>query len=81
MPEYASWLEGFVKRVLTDQETVSGMVLAIVRPDHAIEMEYWNCMMMDKLIVAGVIQQDAMLDTLAANADGEGDELWPTEKS
>lgn len=71
MPAYAGWLEGFVKRVLTDQKTVNGMVIAIVRHDHTIEMEYWNCMMMDKLIVAGCIQQDAMLQTLAANADEE----------
>lgn len=71
MPEYASWLEGFVKRVLIEQDTVNGMVIAITRHDHTIEMEYWNCSMMDKLIVSGVIQQDAMLDTLAANTEQE----------
>lgn len=74
MPECAGWLEGFVKRVLTEPETVNGMAVAIVGNDQTIETGYWNCTMMEKLLVSGVIQQDAMLQTLAANAEEEEDD-------
>jgi len=71
MPEYTRWLEGFVKRLLSEPQTVEGIAVAVVGNDNTIETGYWQCSMADKLLIAGIIQQDAMLQTLAANADDE----------
>ena len=71
MPEYAEWLEGFVKRLLQEPESVNGIAVAIVRCDNDVETEYFRCSMNDKIIVAGVILEDAMLQMLAANTDDE----------
>jgi len=70
MPEYTRWLEGFVKRLLSEPQTVEGIAVAVVGNDNTIETGYWQCSMADKLLI-GIIQQDAMLQTLAANADDE----------
>ena len=75
MPEYVEWLESFVKRLLEEPQTVNGIAVAIVGNDNTIETGYWGCSMADKILVAGIIQQDAMLQMLAANTrDDEEDE-------
>lgn len=77
MPEYIEWLESLAKRLIQEPETVNGISVAIVGNDNTVETGYWGCSMADKILVAGIIQQDAMLQTLAANADyneeGEGE--------
>lgn len=73
-PEYIHWLESLVKRLLEEPQTVNGISVAIVGNDNTIETGYWNCTMADKILVSGIIQQDAMLDTLEANADAEDEE-------
>lgn len=74
-PKCAGWLEGFVKRIFEDPQTVNGVAVAIVGNDNTIETGYWECTMADKILISGIIQQDAMLQTLAANeadyAEGE----------
>ena len=73
--EFAGWLESFAKRLLEHPENVSSIVVAIGRTDDSVETGYWNCCMLSKLMIAGVIQQDAMIQTLSANADNDvGDE-------
>lgn len=74
MPQYAGWLEGFVKRLFEDPKTVKGIAVAIVGNDNTIETGYWDCTMADKILISGIIQQDAMLQTLAANADDDCEE-------
>jgi len=74
IPQYAGFLEGLVKRLFEDQSTVLGIAVAIVGKDSTIETGYWNCSMADKILVSGIIQQDAMLQTLAANADDDCEE-------
>jgi len=74
MPEYAEWLESFVKRLIQEPQTVNGIAVAIVGNDNTIETGYWGCTMADKILVSGIIQQDAMIQTLAANAEEEEDE-------
>lgn len=73
MPEYAEWLERLVKRLIQEPQTVNGIAVAIVCNDNSIETGYWGCSMTDKILVSGIIQQDAMLQTLAANAEEEED--------
>lgn len=74
MPEYAEWLEGFVKRLLQEPESVNGIAVIIVRCDNAVETGYFRCSMTDKILVAGIIQQDAMLQTLAINDEDDEEE-------
>lgn len=71
MPKYAEWLEIVVKRLIQEPETVNGIAVAIVGNDDTIETGYWECGMADKILVSGIIQQDAMLQTIAANAEDE----------
>lgn len=73
MPKYAEWLESVVKRLIQEPETVNGIAVAIVGNDNTIETGYWECSMADKILVSGIIQQDAMLQTLEANAEEGAD--------
>lgn len=71
MPKYAAWLEGVVKRLIQEPENVNGIAVAIVGNDDTIETGYWECSVADKILVSGIIQQDAMLQTMEANAEDE----------
>lgn len=73
MPEYAEWLEGVVKRLLQDPESVMGIAVAVIGESRVVETGYWQCDVFDKILAAGVMQQDAMMQSIEANADEEAE--------
>ena len=62
---YAHWLEKSLQELI--KLPIKGVCLAAVTDRGEMYTNYHEISMMDKLTLAGVIQQDAMLDTLAAN--------------
>jgi hypothetical protein len=62
---YAQWLEEALRRV----SILPTRTLAIlgITEDGDTYIDYYNASMGDKLLLAGLIQQDAMLNTLEAN--------------
>ena len=62
---YAKWLESVLKDIT--KYPVKGISFNAVTEDGEIYTNYYNLSMGDKLLVAGIIQQDAMFDSLAAN--------------
>ena len=80
---YAQWLENALKELITFP--VKGICLAATTTTGESYVNYYQISMADKLVISGLIQQDAMLDTLAANglieyADDEEDEPDGTEE-
>lgn len=73
MPEYAEWLEGVVKRLLQEPESVMGIAVAVIGESRVVETGYWKCDVFDKILAAGVMQQDAMMQSIEANADEEAE--------
>ena len=79
---YAEWLEGALRRISV--MPMRTLILIGITEDGDTYNDYYNATMGDKLMIAGMIQQDAMLDTLEANGyiksmdddDEEGDEYW-----
>ena len=69
---YAKWLESVLKDITKYQ--VKGISFNAVTDDGDIYTNYYNLSMGDKLLVSGIIQQDAMLDNLAANGVIEYDD-------
>jgi hypothetical protein len=63
---YAEWLENALKELL--ELPVKGICMAAIVGDKGdIYTNYHNVAMADKLVIAGLIQQDAMIDTMVAN--------------
>ena len=63
---YAEWLENALKELL--DLPVKGICMAAIVGDKGdIYTNYHNVAMADKLVIAGLIQQDAMIDTMVAN--------------
>lgn len=59
--------------------------MAVTTEDGEIHSNYYNTTMADKLLLSGLIQQDAMLDSLEANGfikfeDDEEDDNGETEE-
>ena len=76
---YAEWLEGALRRISV--MPMRTLILIGITEDGDTYNDYYNATMGDKLMIAGMIQQDAMLDTLEAkgyinsmDADAEGDD-------
>lgn len=74
---YAQWLENALKEML--ELPIKGICLSAITPTGEAYTNYYEISMMDKLLIAGLIQQDATLDSLAANgfieyADEDGEE-------
>ena len=73
---YTQWLENALQELI--KLPVKGICLSAITTTGEAYTNYYEISMMDKLLIAGLIQQDATLDTLAANgfidyADEEGD--------
>lgn len=74
---YAAWLEKNIKDLITSP--VKSICVSAVSTDGDVYRDYYNADMLDKITMAGVIQQDAMLDSMAAHGiieyedDEEGD--------
>lgn len=62
---YAQWLEKSLKDLIAFP--VKGICIAATSTDGATYVNYHNISMADKLVISGIINQDAMLDTMAAN--------------
>lgn len=73
---YAPWLEKTLQELI--KLPVKGICINAITSNGEAYTNYYEISMMDKLTIAGLIQQDAMLDSLAANglieyADEEGE--------
>lgn len=77
---YAQWLEQTLKDIIN--LPVTGICLNAVLENGEAYSAYHNVSMANKLTIAGLIQQDAMLDALAANGviEYEEDEDDGTEE-
>lgn len=62
---YAKWLENALQELI--KLPVKGICLNAVTESGEAYTNYYQISMMDKLTIAGLIQQDAVLDSLAAN--------------
>ena len=82
---YAEWLEQSLQNII-GKPVQSICIITKYTPDPVegeedtgdeIGTGYWHCSCADKLLFAGFLQQDAMLDTMKANGyipDDEEDE-------
>lgn len=62
---YANWLEQTLQELV--KFPVKGIAINATTANGEVYTNYYEIPMADKLVISGVIQQDAMLDTLAAN--------------
>lgn len=62
---YAKWLEQSLRDISVFP--IRGIALAATTEDGETYTNYYNISMADKLVLAGLIQQDATLDMMAAN--------------
>lgn len=74
---YAQWLEDTIQDIV--QLPVKGIAISLVLEDGSVYSNYHNIPALDKLTIAGTIQQDSMYDSMRANgliknADDEEDE-------
>ena len=78
---YAQWLEDALQVLIT--LPVKGVCLCAVTNTGEAYTNYYEISMMDKLTIAGLINQDATLDALAANGfiEYEEDETTPPEET
>lgn len=79
---YAVWLENAI-RDMTDLN-VCGITLAAIDENGDTYINYYNITMADKLVISGLVQQDAMMDTLVTNGlvnqDDENEEIITDEE-
>lgn len=61
---YAEWLEKTLHDVIG--LPVKGISMTVILDGGDAYTNYYNTSMSDKLIIAGLVQQDAMLDSMAA---------------
>lgn len=61
---YAQWLEQALREI--SETSVRGIALVGLLENGDVYTNYWNASMVDKLVLAGLINQDATLDMLAA---------------
>lgn len=69
---YSVWLEQTLHDIV--ELPVTDIAIAAVLEDGGAYTNYFKCPMINKLQLAGLIQQDAMMDTLAANGVVEYEE-------
>lgn len=71
---YAKWLENALQELI--KIPVEGICITALTSNGEAYTNYYNVSMMGKLTIAGLIQQDATFDSLAANGviDYEEDE-------
>lgn len=62
---YAKWLEQTLRDI--SNIPVRGMVVSCILEDGNTYTNYWKTSMGDKILLSGLIQQDAMFDSLEAN--------------
>ena len=62
---YAAWLEKNLQDLI--KLPLRSICISAVSADGDIYRDYYNTNMVDKITMAGIIQQDAMLDSMAAH--------------
>lgn len=62
---YAAWLEKNLRDLIGTP--VKSICISAVSVDGDIYRDYYKTSMVDKITIAGIIQQDAMLDSMAAH--------------
>lgn len=62
---YAYWLEQTLRDI--SEQPVQSIILAGVLESGDVYTSYYETPMADKLLIAGIINQDAMMDNLIAN--------------
>ena len=62
---YAQWLEKALTELI--EFPVKGICISAITNTGEAYTNYYEISMMDKLLIAGLIQQDATYDSLAAN--------------
>ena len=65
--EYSAWLEGLVRTVYDMEPTAIGVVMIL--EDGATLADYFKAGWMDRLMMAGTIQTDAMMTAVKANGE------------
>ena len=65
--EYSAWLEGLVRTVYDMEPTAIGVVMIL--EDGAALADYFKAGWMDRLMMAGTIQTDAMMTAVKANGE------------
>ena len=65
---YAKWLEKTLQELVTFP--IKGICISATGDKGEVYVNYHECTMVDKLVISGLIQQDAMLDTLAEDSEG-----------
>jgi hypothetical protein len=69
---YASWLEQALHDI--SEYPLQGIVLAGIRENGDVYTNYYELSMAAKVLIAGIINQDAMLDTLINSGYIEDDD-------
>jgi hypothetical protein len=62
---YAQWLEDTIQDIV--KLPVKGLAISLILEDGSVYSNYHNIFALDKLTIAGTIQQDAMYDSMRAN--------------
>lgn len=62
---YAAWLEKNLRDLIGSP--IKSICISAVSQDGDIYRDYYKATMVDKIAIAGIIQQDAMLDSMAAH--------------
>lgn len=62
---YAEWLEKSLQSFVG--KPIESICIITKFDTGEVGTGYWNCTMGDKLLFAGIMQQDAMFDTMEAN--------------
>lgn len=62
---YAAWLEKTLQELI--KLPVKAISITALTNNGEVYSNYHNTSMADKLVIAGIIQQDAMFDSMAAN--------------
>ena len=69
---YAQWLEQSLRNII--DLPVEAICIITKMEDGEVGTGYWNTSMADKLVFSGIINQDAMLETLRVNGFIEDEE-------
>lgn len=67
------WLEALVKHILEHSDSVKSIVVGIRRRDGSMETGYFQCSILEKILLAGAIQLDVIRETeaIAVETDKE----------
>lgn len=66
---YAKWLEQSLQNIITNQVHSICIISKVIdeNGEDLIGTGYWKCNQSDKLVFAGYLQHDAILDTMRIN--------------